>query len=60
MLLLLLLLLMLLQGSTLIYAMLAELPEMNEKVSVVAHLGEWGVERSQSPLPCYMWMREES
>jgi hypothetical protein len=34
-------LLLLLQGSSLIYAMLATMPEMNNKVSVVAHLGEY-------------------
>lgn len=28
-----------LQGSTVVYAMLASLPEMNDKVSVVIHMG---------------------
>jgi hypothetical protein len=30
---------LLLQGSTVVYAMLAAMPEMNDKVSVVAHMG---------------------
>jgi hypothetical protein len=55
-----LLLLLLLQGSSVIYAMLATLPEMNDKVSVVVHLGECMLTISNTCRSAAQWYKDAS